>query len=139
MKPLFAFLFSGFVFSAAPAIVDDSLYKDLGGKDGITAIVDREMAHHLTNPRIKARFDDISVDHLKGQLVIFFCQVAGGPCVYTGHDMAVVHKGMHLANADFNALVEDMQLGMDEVGISFSTQNRLLARLASYQHDVVTK
>lgn len=139
MKPLFTFVFAGLMLCAAPAFAEDTLYNDLGGKAGITAIVDHEMAHHLTNPRIKAQFDDISVDHLKGQLVIFFCQVAGGPCTYTGHNMAVVHKGMHLTNADFNALVEDMQLGMDELGIPFATQNRLLARLAPYQHDVVTK
>jgi hypothetical protein len=31
------------------------------------------------------------------------------------------------------------QLAMDEVGIPFATQNRLLARLAPYERDVVTK
>jgi hemoglobin len=46
---------------------------------------------------------------------------------------------MHLTDADFNAQVEDMQLAMDEVGIPYRTQNRLLARLAPYERDVVTK
>jgi hypothetical protein len=32
-----------------------------------------------------------------------------------------------------------MQSAMDELGISFSTQNRLLARLAPFERDVVTK
>jgi hemoglobin len=125
--------------SGFPALADDSLYRDLGGKDGITKIVEHELAYHLANPQIKDQFDDISLDHLKGQLVIFVCQVSGGPCVYTGHNMSIVHKGMHLTEADFNALVEDMQLAMDEVGIPYRTQNRLLARLAPYEHDVVTK
>src|SRR5271170_5050110 len=126
-------------FATTPASADDSLYRDLGGKEGITKIVEHELAYHLKNPRIKAQFDDISLDHLKGQLVIFICQATGGPCVYTGHNMAIVHKGMHLTDADFNALVEDMQLGMNEVGIPFATQNRLLARLAAYEHQVVTR
>jgi hemoglobin len=122
-----------------PALADDSLYQDLGGMDGITKIVEHELVHHLANPQIKAQFDDISLDHLKGQLVIFICQVTGGPCVYTGHNMSIVHKGMHLTEADFNALVEDSQLAMDELGIPYRTQNRLLARLAPYERDVVTK
>jgi hemoglobin len=126
-------------FATAPAYADDSLYRDLGGKEGITKIVDHEFVYHLKNPQIKAQFDDISLDHLKGQLVIFICQVTGGPCVYTGHNMAIVHKGMHLTDADFDALVEDSQLAMDEIGIPFATQNRLLARLAPYERQVVTK
>jgi hemoglobin len=40
---------------------------------------------------------------------------------------ALVHKGMRLTEADLNALVEDIQLAMDEVGILYRTQNRLLA------------
>jgi hemoglobin len=46
---------------------------------------------------------------------------------------------MHLTEADFNALVEDTQLAMDEIGIPYATQNRLLARLAPYEREVVTK
>lgn len=127
------------LFFATPALADDSLYRDLGGMDGIKKFVDVEMAYHLENPRIMHQFDETNIDRLKEQLVIFFCQTAGGPCKYTNHDMKVVHQGMHLTNVDFNALVEDMQKAMDDQGIPFSVQNRLLARLAPYQRQVVTK
>jgi hemoglobin len=136
---LLALLAVACTLTAVPVCADDSLYRDLGDKEGITRIVEHELAHHLANPQIRAQFDDVSIDHLKGQLVIFICQVAGGPCVYTGQNIAIVHKGMHLTDADFDAFVEDMQKGMDEVGVPFATQNRLLARLAPYERDVVTK
>jgi hemoglobin len=123
----------------SPAFADDSLYRDLGGKEGITKIVDAEMVRHLANPRIKAQFDNTNIDRLKEQIVIFICEVSGGPCKYTGHDLHTVHKGMHLTEADFDSFVEDMQSAMDELGISFSTQNRLLARLAPFKRDVVTE
>jgi hemoglobin len=42
-------------------------------------------------------------------------------------------------NADFNAVVEDLQSAMEDCGIGFATQNRFLARLAPYQHQVVTR
>jgi len=123
----------------SPASADDSLYRDLGGKEGITRIVDAEMVRHLANPRIKAQFDDTNIDRLKGKIVIFICDISGGPCKYTGPDLHTVHKGMHLTEADFNSFVEDMQSAMDELGVPFSTQNRLLARLAPFERDVVTK
>jgi hemoglobin len=53
--------------------------------------------------------------------------------------MAAAHKGLHLTNADFNAVVEDLQDAMDQCGIGFATQNRFLAILAPYQHQVVTR
>jgi hemoglobin len=126
-------------FTLSPAFADDSLYRDLGGREGITKIVDVEMVRHLANPRIKAQFDDTNIDRLKEQIVIFICDASGGPCKYTGPDLHTVHKGMHLTEADFNSFVEDMQSAMDELGVSFSTQNRLLARLAPFERDVVTK
>ena len=53
--------------------------------------------------------------------------------------MVAAHKGLHLTNADFNAVVEDLQKAMDEVGLPFRTQNRFLARLAPMHHQVVTR
>jgi len=44
--------------------------------------------------------------------------------------MTAAHKGLHLTNADFNAVVEDLQVAMNECDILFATQNRFLARLA---------
>jgi hemoglobin len=53
--------------------------------------------------------------------------------------MTAAHKGLHLTNADFNAVVEDLQAAMETCGIPFAVQNRFLARLAPMQHQVVTK
>ena|ERR1700733_6604310 len=118
---------------------DDPLYHDLGERQGIATIVDDATANFLTDPRIKDTFDNTNMDRFKGLLTDQLCVVAGGPCVYKGRTMHDTHKGLHLTNADFNALVEDLQAGMDKAGIPFATQNRLLARLAPMQHDVVTK
>jgi hemoglobin len=49
------------------------------------------------------------------------------------------HKGLHLDTAQFDALVEDLELAMDKYDIPFRTQNRLLAILAPMERDVVTR
>ena len=125
-------------FSAASA-ADDALYHDLGDRAGIANIVDRTTAHLLSDDRVKATFDDTNMDRFKVMLTDQLCVVAGGPCQYTGRNMHEAHKGLHLTNFHFNAVVEDLQQGMNEAGVPFATQNRLLARLAPMQHEVVTK
>jgi hemoglobin len=121
----------------APA--DDTLYHALGDKPGIDAIVVHTVAHILSDDRIKATFDNTNMDRFRKLAADHLCVVAGGPCEYKGRSMHDAHKGLHLTNLDFNALVEDLQQGMDEAGVPFTTQNRLLARLAPMQHEIVTK
>jgi hemoglobin len=124
---------------SAPARADDTLYVDMGGKAGIDRMVDEVEKVYLADPRIKDIFSESNMERLNAKLKEDFCMVAGGPCIYTGHSMEATHKGLHLTNANFNALVEDLQTAMDTCGIAFATQNRFLARLAPMQHQVVTK
>lgn len=125
--------------SASAAHADDSLFQDMGGETGMHKIVDASMSNYLSDARIKAQFDDVDIDWLKGQLYVQFCQLAGGPCAYKGHDMHTVHKGMHLTDTQFNALVEDLQKAMDTCDVSFRTQNRFLAILAPMESQMVAK
>jgi hemoglobin len=125
---------------AGPALADqDSLYQDLGGRDGIEKIAQYTTANFLADPRIKATFDNTNMERFEKLLSEQFCVVAGGPCEYKGRSMKDAHKALGLDNADFNAVVEDLQDALDKAGVPFATQNRFLARLAPMQHDVVTK
>lgn len=124
---------------AAPAAAQDTLFMDMGGQAGIDRIVDVAVDNYLADDRIKAIFDESNMDRLRAEFKVQFCQIAGGGCVYQGHDMVAAHKGLHLTNADFNAVAEDLQDAMDRVGLPFTTQNRFLARLAPLQHQVVSR
>jgi len=127
------------LLTAAPAWAEDTLYADMGGKPGIDRMVDEVERVYLADPRIKDVFEESNLERLNAMLKDHFCMVAGGPCAYTGHSMEAAHKGLHLKNMDFNALVEDLQVAMDRCDIPFAIQNRFLARLAPMQHQVVTR
>jgi hemoglobin len=127
------------VLAAGNARAEDTLYRDMGGVDAIKKIASDTADNFLADPRIKATFDNTNMDRFRILLGDQFCVVAGGPCTYTGRNMKETHKGLHLGNADFNAVVEDLQRAMDKNGVAFATQNRFLARLAPMQRDIVTK
>ncbi len=121
------------------ACADDTLFQDMGGKENVTKIAYDTADNFLADPRIKATFDNTNMDRFRKLLAEQFCNVAGGGCAYTGRNMRDTHKGLHLTNADFNAVVEDLQKAMDKEGVPFATQNRFLARLAPMQRDIATK
>ncbi|ARN19838.1 group I truncated hemoglobin [Piscinibacter gummiphilus] len=116
---------------------DDTLYHQLGEKPGLAVLMDDFVARLLTDPRLAPFFKDVDQAHLKKQLVDQFCEVSGGPCKLVGPDMKTAHAGIDVTKRDFNALVEVLQQSMDARGIAFSTQNRLLARLAPMHREIV--
>ena len=121
----------------AQAAPDDALYQALGARPGLVTLMDDFMTRLLSDPRTGPFFKDTNQQHIKAQLVDQICELSGGPCKLTGPDMKKVHAGVDIDKAAFNALVEVLQHSMDARGIAFSTQNRLLARLAPMHRDIV--
>lgn len=118
---------------------DDSLYRGLGERAGITRIVEGTLINAARNPRIARHFQNIDIEHLRDKLVEQICVEAGGPCQYTGESMEESHKGQNLTRSDFNALVEDLIDAMDAEGIAVRQQNRLLARLAPMREQIIER
>jgi hemoglobin len=121
------------------AETSDELFQNFGGKPGISKIIDDFLVIWQADPRISARLTDADVDRLGLMLKAQITQLTGGPAEYSGRDMKAAHDGMGIRNAEFNALAEDLQSAMEKNGISSRAQNKLLAKLAPMQHDIVTK
>ncbi|OOV93518.1 group I truncated hemoglobin [Pseudomonas sp. MF4836] len=118
---------------------DDSLYRALGERPGITRIVEGTLLNIARDPRIVERFRKIDIQRLRNKLIEQFCVEAGGPCTYTGDSMAESHKGQNVSRSDFNALVEDLIAAMEAQGVPVPAQNRLLARLAPMRGEVIER
>lgn len=123
----------------APLASDDRLYAELGGQERIQRFTDDFYDRMLQDARIARYFDGMNVKHLKRVLADYFCVVAGGPCVYDGVGMKDAHAHLSIDRAAFNALVENLQAAMDAAGVPFASQNRLLARMAFFHRDIVTR
>jgi hemoglobin len=103
---------------------DDSLYRALGAERGLNRLV--TFFGPIERP-----------DQTRRQLVLQFCQVAGGPCTREANTRKL-HSQFEISRSDFNALVEVLQQAMDGQGLPFAVQNRLLAQLAPMARDIIT-
>ena len=125
-----------------PAPADASLrpvLDDFGGPQGLATLMDDFMAGLLADRRTRPFFENVDQAMVKKHLADQFCVILGGDCQYTGRDMRTTHAQMGLTRADFNALVEVLQVAMAKRSIPFRSQNKLLAKLAPMHREIETK
>ncbi len=123
--------------AAHAALADDSLFRELGEKPGLTRLMDDFGQRLMADARMKPFFKDTDMPQLKAKLVEQVCEVSGGPCRREGPNMRRAHDSMDISRSDFNALVEVLQQSMDAQQLPFGVQNRLLARLAPMNRQIV--
>jgi len=122
--------------SMAPA-PQKSLYDRLGGQPAITAVVDDFVANVAADNRINGFFARTDIPRLKRLLVEQICNATGGPCTYTGRSMPEAHRGMHITDAQFGALVEDLQKSLNKFKVPDNEQRDLHTILGSLKPQIV--
>ncbi|MDX1705097.1 group 1 truncated hemoglobin [Pseudidiomarina sp.] len=113
------------------------LYQELGGRSGISQLVETFILEIAQDDRIIHYFANADIDRFHEMLTIHLCEVSGGPCKYEGAAMRNVHRGMAISTSEFNALVEDLIAAMEAEEIPVGTQNKLLAILAAMRDDII--
>lgn len=121
---------------AAPAPAG-TLYQQLGGEPAINAVIDKFIGIVAADPRINRFFAHADIPRLKSGLVTLVCQASGGPCVYNGRPMRVIHHNMHVTDADFDALVQDLVAAMTQLNVPPPLQQQVLGLLGPLKPDVV--
>jgi hemoglobin len=119
---------------------EPSLYKRLGGREGIKGVVDEFVAVLMADPRVNARFKALKapdLERLKTNAADQVCAASGGPCSYLGKDMKSAHKGMRITEAEWNATVEDLVKALDKKGVPKKEQQELLGLLGPMKADIV--
>lgn len=120
----------------APA-AKDALYRELGGTEGITHVVDAFLPRINSDARINGLFLKVDHDDLRRLVIEQLCAATGGPCTYTGRSMEEAHSGLNLTNADFNAFVDDLVAAMNQLKVKKASQKKLLALLAPMKPQIV--
>lgn len=125
------------LLAAASSAHAANLFEQLGGEAKLRPAVDELVNIMLDDDRINFSFAEADLNKFKGLLYDQLCQLSEGPCTYKGRDMLTAHQKLKINNAQFNALAEDLYRAMSRVGIPYHAQNKLVAKLAPMQRDMV--
>ncbi|MBY6063409.1 group I truncated hemoglobin [Pseudidiomarina sediminum] len=125
------------VWSATSAGQATSLYDELGQQAGIDALMTKFVLAIAEDERVVDHFRNVDIDRFHRMIGQHICALAGGPCVYQGASMTEVHRGMAISRSEFNAIVENLIAAMEQQQLAVGTQNKLLAKLAAFQADIV--
>lgn len=117
-----------------------SLYRRLGGYDGIAAIIetlfglmreDQRFARFGTgrSTESKKRAQQLTVEQI--------CALSGGPCYYIGRDMKTSHAGLEITDAEWDANVELTKQALRKNKIAGSEEQEFLALFERYRRDIV--
>ena len=130
---------SALVLMSAGARAEKTLYESMGGESVLRTAVDHFADNVQTDNRINFTFAEADISKFKRLIFEQLCNLSGGPCKYTGRDMRTAHAKLSINNAEFNALAEDLYLALDQAGVPYRLQNKLMALLAPMQHQIVTR
>jgi hemoglobin len=114
-----------------------TLYESMGGDGPLRSAVDRFAVVIMSDDRINFAFADTDMAKFKELLFQQLCNLSGGPCKYTGRDMHTAHAKLNINVAEFNALTEDLYIGLGQAGIPYRLQNKLVSLLAPMKHQIV--
>jgi hemoglobin len=129
--------FGAALFSAVAIAESATLYSRLGGEDGVRAIAAALIDRVAADPRHGRSFKDTNLVRIKTLLAEQICELAGGPCKYSGDSMREVHAGHHISQADFYDMVATLREVLKERHVELGATNELLRLLAPMKRDIV--
>lgn len=121
-----------------------TLFERLGGRDGISRIVDDTVDNHMKNSEVSARFLPFKdkpkqLAIIKQHTIDFFSAGSGGPVTYSGKDMVTTHTGMNISPAEYMHVMDDIFASLDQNGIDEGSKKDVLAILWSLKGMIISK
>jgi hemoglobin len=119
-----------------------TLYQRLGGYDVIAAFTDQWLGRVLGDPLLAPYFRGMSND-TKGkarQLIVdFIAASTGGPTIYTGRDMKILHEGLGISRGEYDAIMRHAATTLEALGVGAQAKDDVLAWMASLEGDMIER
>lgn len=124
--------------------MSQTLYEQLGKREGISKIVKDAIETHMNNPKVSARFLPLKdkpeyLEVITQHSIDFFSAGSGGPEVYKGKDMVTAHTGMNISSGEYMEVVDDIFVALDKNSIGEETKKEVLSILWSLKGMIISK
>ncbi len=118
-------------------MAEESLYSRLGGEKKIREVVTTIFENHLANKAINKRYAESDRDKVIATVTAFVCAGTGGPQAYTGKDMLAAHKGMNISEAEYMAVLDDMEAAFDQHKLGAKEKAEMMMIALSLRGDIL--
>lgn len=95
-----------------------TLYERIGGEPAVDKAVDVFYEKVIADDRIAGYFENLDMFAQAKKQKKFLTMVFGGPSEYSGLDMRQAHIHLGLGEEHFNAVVENLALTLQELGVT---------------------
>jgi hemoglobin len=128
---------------AQPTVVRiETLYKRIGGYDTIARVTDDFLGRMAADPGLGRYFVGVSSDtrsYIRQLMVDQLCSLMGGPCLYIGRDMSVVHGGLGITGKDWETAMTLLATSLDRYKVPEKEKAEALATFDKLKGDIVEK
>ncbi|KAF4653512.1 hypothetical protein FOL47_010479 [Perkinsus chesapeaki] len=115
----------------------DSLYSQLGMKDGIVVFVDKLFKRLHADQRIAYFFAGSKTEVIKEKLSLYLDQIFGGVDEYTGRDIAQVHSLIQISDFHFDCFIHACAQSFAESGLDEDSTDECVVLLEANRASVV--
>jgi hemoglobin len=123
--------------ASSPAAPKGSLYERLGGHKGIKLVVNKAVDRISADKRVNEFFKGFDIEIIREHFVQLLCVASGGPCSYEGRSMKDSHQGLHITNAAFDAVLEDIGFTMRDCRLGAREQDDVFKILNGLRTQIV--
>lgn len=141
-------MFSGAGYPAASAS-PSSLYERLGGRSAIQGISTDWLDALLNNAQLNRQNPKVAQAHgkIRGPireqgievLTNLFCQLAGGPCQYSGRSLKESHAPLDISLADWAIGIAELRNALSRARVGQGEREEFLAVIERTRSDIVTR
>ncbi len=119
---------------------NSSLYERLGGYNAVAAVANDLLPRLMADSELGRFWEHRGADGIEREkqlLIDFLCHNAGGPMYYTGRNMTLTHRGMRIANSDWERFIGHLQATLNHFQLAEAEQNDVLGFIESTKAEIV--
>lgn len=118
-------------------MTEDSLYRRLGEREGIRAVVDDFYDRLLVDEDLGPFFEDADIDRLRRTQTDFLCEAAGGPETYDADPVRAAHIDVPFTPAHIERAIDLLRESLAAFDVPEEDAELVVDAIAAYEADLL--
>jgi hemoglobin len=118
-------------------MTDRSLYERVGGDAVVTPAVALFYRRVQDDPELASYFAGVDMSRLRAHQRAFLTAALGGPALFAGRSVEVVHRGLGIDDAAFDAMVDLLIGALRDLGLDAVTAAEVAPELEHLRAAIV--